>query len=129
MLSINGYLKHLEQQINELCCHEVFLWNRKLINCSIFPGGFSTITTLGQIPIHTVTIFYLIIKFYEVITQQSPLNYYHILLIICLTLTIIIMMLMLLDTILVQKKIFKTIKQNDCNSIGQKYTIYIKKIK
>lgn len=126
MLGINGYLKYLEQQINALCNHDVFLWNHKLINCSIFPGGFATITTLGQIPIHMVTITYLIVKFYNIICLQSPLNYYHMFLIVCLILIIIIMILMLLDTAFVQKTILKKLSPNGNKGMGKKYTVYIK---
>ena len=126
MLSINGYLKHLEQQINELTGKEIFMWNRELINCSVFPGGFSVVTTLGQIPIHAVTIVYLVKKFFEIINTRQQLSLYLIFLIVCLITVLVMMALMLIDTIFVQKKIIKKIdcKKNLHNA--KKYTVYVK---
>lgn len=111
MLAINGYIKHMEREINILTKGNTFLWNSELINSSFFKGGFSTITTLAQVPLHFVSCLYLIVKFIETLSFDMYFKSYHTVLVVCMILEVLILILMLIDAVLIQKIIAKKIKK------------------
>lgn len=117
MLAINGYIKHMEREINILTKGNTFLWNSELINSSFFKGGFSAITTLAQVPLHLVSGLYLIVKFKETLTFDTYFKSFHAVLVVCMILEALILILMLIDAVLIQNIIAKKIKEKGsiCN--------------
>lgn len=112
ILGINEYICYMEQEINSLLKTEVFMWNRKLINTSVFPGGFAFVTTLAQIPIHLVTVVFLIYKFCDTINYNEAFGEYRIFLSIALFLVLFGMILMLIDCVMIKKRVTKEINVN-----------------
>ena len=107
MLTINRYIKHLENNINDLMKGNVFLWYTELINSSIFPGGFATITTLGLIPINIPILIFIGVKYSEALKIETVFSPYYNLFTYCLLSELIIMGLMLLNTVMIHKVVDK----------------------
>lgn len=109
MLSIDAYLTYLENQINTLMGKDVFLWNKELIDCSLLPCGFGKGTTIVQLPIHLVSIFYLVIKFINAINTTITFKNYRIFFVTCLILELFGMLIMLIDAACIEGIIAKKI--------------------
>lgn len=107
----NGYLKHLEKQINLLMNDKMFLLNRVLKDTSTFSWGFAVSTTLVQIPIYLAISSFLMREFIEAFRTNEGLGGFGVFLVVCLVVEVFLILIMLMDLILVQTKVIMKIEE------------------
>lgn len=100
----NGYLKHLEKQMNLIFDEKIFLMNKSLRDTSAFPLGFAIMTTFAQIPIYFAIGLFLLMRFGTVIKEIEISEAFCVCLIVCLVIEIVFIVMMSIDLILVQTK-------------------------
>lgn len=100
----NGYLKHLEKQINLIFRDKIFLMNKYLRDTSVFPLGFAVITTFAQIPIYIAIGVFLLLRFAVVIRELDLPIAFCMLLKGSLVVEMAFILMMSADLILVQMK-------------------------
>lgn len=108
----NGYLQHLESQINSIIGEKIFLMNQGVRNSSTFKKlGFAVLTTGAQVPIYIAISIFLGNRFIQSYNVSSETRGLDNLLILMLVLELVFLAMMGRDSIKVRRNVVEEIKR------------------
>lgn len=108
----NGYLQHLESQINNIVGEKIFLMNQGLRDTSTFKKlGFAVLTTGAQVPIYIAIGIFLGSRFVQIYNLSEGVRVLENLLIVLLIIELIILAMMGRDAIKVRRNVVEELKR------------------